>query len=428
MKSEYLITFESKDGVCTTVDKFKGLLSSHDKISFPKKDKVVYDDKEFSYQLAQGKLTDGSLYYDVTFECIDQDCQEEFKELLREVRRISSKFSGRNIITLHDGVGEDYCQKGYPIIYKTENLMRKLISKFMAISIGYDWSEASTPKEVLDSVRSTGKREKTNFLHEVDFIQLSNFLFKKYAKSDSNKFFDEIKEKSDEEKITLKDLKQYTPFTNWEKYFSKQVQCDSEYLKSKWERLYEHRCKIAHCKGITKQDLDELIEISLDICEKIQSALDSINDVHIDEMDREELAENFSGAANQSIADFILKYNKLAAMVRNSCELSSSEEDVYSKHGTNKTNIRMQSNYLCNAKGVITKENAECINIAQKFRNKVVHQVGIVDVSESEIIEEIQRVDSLIDLFSSLTDDQLNQKRGVDLRSSQSRDVTVDVA
>lgn len=422
LKSEYLITFDSKDGICTTVEKFKKLLSVHELISFPKKEKIAYKGKEYSYQLAQGTLTDNSIYYDLTLECNDIADQDAYKDLLREIRIICAKTSGRNIITLHDGVGEEYCHQGYPTIYKTENLMRKLIAKFMAISIGYDWSEASTPKEVLDSVRIDGKREKTNFLHEVDFIQLSNFLFKKYTKSDANRFFDSIKEKDDADQVTAKDLKQYAPFTNWEKYFARKVQCDSEYLKTKWERLYEYRCKIAHCKGITKLELDDLKLISGDICAKIQAALDSIGDLHIEDTDREELAENFSGAANKNAAEFIQKYNKLAALVRIACDLSSDENDIYSKHETNKTNIQMQSKYLWNAKGVISKETADLINRAQTFRNKVVHQVGIVEVSDSELLEEMHLIDSLIEHLALLDSGDLSSKRGLDLRNQQGRD------
>lgn len=421
MKSEYLITFDSKDGICTSVEKFKSLLSAHTSISFVKKE-ISFAGKNFPYQLAQGTLTDGSLYYDMTLESLDISEHEAYKDLLKEVRRICTKISGRNIIVLHDGVGEEYCQQGYPIIYKTENLMRKLIAKFMAISIGYDWSDASTPKEVLDSVRSDGKKEKTNFLHEVDFIQLSNFLFKKYAKADSNRFIDSLKEKGDEETIRVGDLRHYSPFTNWEKYFAENVKCDSEYLKSKWERLYEYRCKIAHCKGLTKVELLDLVATSEDICEKIQAALDSIGDVHIEEAEREELAENFSGTASKSAAEFIDKYNKLAGLTRLACELSSNDHDIYGKHETNKTNIRMQSSYLCNAKGIIDKRTVTLINRAQAFRNKVVHRAGIVDISESELIDEMASIDSIIDFLSSLTPEDLENLKGADLRNGQHQD------
>ncbi len=421
MKSEYLVTFDSNDRFCANVSDFKSLLSTHESISFVR-DKIAYLDKNYTYQLAQGTLTDGSIYYDLTIECPERPEIEKFSEFLREIRGICAKLSGRKIIILHDGIGEYYCQSGYPIIYKTENLMRKLIAKFMAISIGYNWSDAATPKEVLDSVRTDKKKEKTNFLHEIDFIQLSNFLFKSYTKSDASRFFDTIKGKDDAENITVKDLKQYAPFTNWEKYFSKKVNCESDYLKAKWERLYEYRCKIAHCKGISKQELDDLNVISKAICQKIQAALDAVGDLHIEETDREELAENLSGTASKESADFIGKYNKLSALVRSICEFSSSEDDIFNKHETNKTNIRMQSNYLWSTKGIITKKTANLINKAQKTRNTIVHKVGLVEINESYFDKEMEDIDALIETLSSLDRDGLLKKRGIDLRSQQMRE------
>jgi hypothetical protein len=419
MKTEYLITFDAKDQICTNVEKLKGLLSSHVDISFPRSNTIAFGHKEFSYQLAQGVLNDGSFYYDLTFECSEPANSEFFAGLLREVRKICTNSSRRNVIILHDGIGEGHCLEGYPIIYRTESIMRKLISKFMAISIGYDWSDASTPKEVLDSVRVSGKQEKANLLHEVDFIQLSNFLFKQYAKADSKRFFDTLKERDDTDHVAVCDLKQYAPFTNWEKYFSQRVQCDSEYLQAKWERLYLLRCKIAHCKGLSLDELEELRCISDDLCEKIQAALNSIGDLHIEDSDREELAENFSSIANQNVSLFLHKYNLLVARVRHACECSSSDEDIYNKHQTNKTNIRMQSKYLCNAKGLIDYETTTLINNAQAFRNRAVHQMGIVEFSEAEIIEAIQQIDPLLELFDSFADEYLVSLRGIDLRKER---------
>lgn len=417
MKSEYLITFDSKEGICTSVDKFKNLLATHESITFNKKEKIEFREKNFPYTIARGNLTDGSSYYDLTIEESDPSDRDIYTDLLREVRRICAKISGRNIITLHDGLGEDYCYLGYPIIYRTENLMRKLIAKFMAISIGYDWSDASTPKEVLDSVRSDGKREKTNFLQEIDFIQLSYFLFKKYTKADSARFIESLKEKKDDDTIKVGDMRQYSPFTNWEKYFSKKVNCDSEYLRTKWERLYEYRCKIAHCKGITKQDLDELKKISLDICEKIQAALDSVGDVHIEEDEREELAENLSGTANKNVAYFIRKYNELADLIKIACETASNELDYYSEHEENKENLTFQTRYLQQSKELISKELAASIIKARSFRNIIVHQVGIVEIDEVELMKQISAIEFALDFIGNLNIESTRELKGVDLRN-----------
>ncbi|HED3855154.1 HEPN domain-containing protein [Enterobacter soli] len=421
MKTEYLITFDSSDCVCADVSAFRSLLSTHKSISFGKGDKISHSGKQYKYQLAQGSLTDDSIYYDLTIEAEATSSEEinEFKKFLKDIRTICSKFSGRDIIILHDGIGEEYCILGYPKIYKTENLMRKLIAKFMAISIGYNWSESNTPKEVLDSVRGEVKKEKTNFLHEVDFIQLSNFLFKKYTKSDAGRFFETIKGKDDSDTFTSKDLKHYVPFTNWEKYFAKKVQCESEYLRTKWEKLYEYRCKIAHCKGISKQELNDLSTISDDICQKIQVALDSIGDLHIEEIEREELAENFSGAASKDSADFISRYYQLANIVLELCKLSSSDNDIFYKSDTNRKNIRMQSKYLCNNKGIITREMADMIDQAHEIRNIVVHKVGLVKLNESEIIKSLESINDLLEEFSLIDKDTLETKKGLDLRNQQ---------
>jgi hypothetical protein len=227
-----------------------------------------------------------------------------------------------------------------------------------------------------------------------------------------------LKGRNDEDTIRVGDIKQYQPFTNWEKYFSRKVECDSAYLKSKWGKLYEYRCKIAHCKGITKLEFDDLKAISIDICEKIEAALDSIGDVHIEEAEREELAENFSGNANKNVAEFIAKYNKLVILSQEACELSSNDQDTYKNHDTNKTNIRMQSKYLHLTKGVIDKETSNLIDRAQTFRNKVVHKVGIVNITEAEIIEEICSIDLAINVLLFLNPENLKQLQGVDIRNS----------
>lgn len=421
MKTEYLITFDSDDSVCADVSAFKSFLSSHNEISFGKGDKISHSGNVYVYKLARGTLTDSSIYYDLTIETEkkDDDGINAFKAFLKDVRTLCTKLSGRDIIILHDGIGEEYCMQGYPKVYKTENLMRKLIAKFMAISIGYNWSESNTPKEVLDSVRSEMKKERTNFLHEVDFIQLSNFLFKKYTTSNASSFFETIKGKDDSDTFTSKDLKQYVPFTNWEKYFAKKVNCESQYLKSKWEKLYEYRCRIAHCKGITKQELDDLSDISEDICQKIQVALDSIGDLHIEELEREELAENFSGAASKDSEDLIEKYNQLASVVFEACALSSSENDIFNKHETNKTNIRMQSKYLCNNKGIINRIAADMIDHAHSIRNIVVHKVGIIKLSESEVLNALESIDYLLKIFSSIDKESLIARKGIDLKNQE---------
>ena len=422
MKTEYLITFELNSGLCTSIDKFKTLLSSHQHITFKKdklskKDKLLFQNTEFPIIVADGILPDDSIYYDLTIECVgtDQNEIDKFSKLLKEIRTICQNVSNRSIITLQDGVGEVYCHLGYPIIFKTETLMRKLISKFMAISVGYDWKNSATPKEVLDSVRiKTESNNKGDFLQEVDFIQLSNFLFKKYVKINATEFISSLKEKPDDETITIKEIRKYSPYTNWERYFAHIVKCGSDFLEKRWEKLYDYRCKIAHCRGISKDELNNLIKTSDEVIEKIQSALDSIDDIRIDEQEKEELAENLSGVANEHYATFISQYNKLLYLLRFVCESVSDEKDSYSKHKTNTTNVSMQAYYLFKNKRLIDKNSVDNIIQAQRFRNKIVHQVGISDIQENQITENINEINSLINCLAKFQDDELHSLKGVD--------------
>jgi hypothetical protein len=287
----------------------------------------------------------------------------------------------------------------------------------MAISVGYDWRDASTPKEVLESIRGKNKKEQTNILLEVDFSQLSTFLFNEYTKASLDKFIQSLSKKEDEETIKVSDLKQFMPSPNWEKYFSAKVQCDSGYLKTRWEKLYVYRCKIAHCKGLTDVEYEDLVSISNDLCEKIELALNSVGDIHIEKEDREELAENLSSAANKKVADLIANYNNLSVLMRNLCEWSSGKDDIYHKHRTNQTNIRMQSQYLCNNKKLISKDEVELIYQCQALRNQVVHKSGMIEISESEILSAILDLEKLISRISSINIKDVEKRKDIDYRN-----------
>jgi len=416
MKTEYLITFEAGDMLCVDVERFKHLLMAHPSITFGSKNSIIFKGYDYYYLLAFGILPDGSLYYDLTIDCPDDGNEVVYADLLKEIRRICGKINGRGTVVLLDGIGEKYCQLSYPIVYKTENLMRKLISKFMVIGMGLNWADSSIPHEVTDSIHSRGKADKSNIIYEVDFIQLSKYLFTSYKKNDSNIFFESLKGKGDNESLTVGELKQYVPFTNWEKYFSQKVKCESDYLKSRWDRLYVIRCTVAHCRALSFVEYSELVKVSGEVCEKLQAALDSINDIHISPDDREELAENISGATNQCVAEFISQYNRMASTLQIVCSLVSTSDDLYNKVESNSLNIRMQAKYLYGNKGIIDAEASKTIEDAQIFRNKIVHGFGVIDVKDSEIMEMIEKVYKVLNVICKRDPDEYVSFKSTDLK------------
>jgi len=114
--------------------------------------------------------------------------------------------------------------------------MRKLISKFMLINVGMNWSEEAIHREILDKIttRHGDQNSYLDILHKTDFIHLSDVLFKKYRALDLNEL-DRILSKESASDETFVTIKKILPKSNWERYFSTIIQYDEEELKKKWK-------------------------------------------------------------------------------------------------------------------------------------------------------------------------------------------------
>ena len=85
--------------------------------------------------------------------------------------------------------------------------------------------------------------QNNGLLYRLDFIELSDFLFKEYPlKSDLSELKKYIKEKRD---IPFSLAENFVPKSNWDRYFKDIVSVEGAHLKKQWEKLYELRCKIA---------------------------------------------------------------------------------------------------------------------------------------------------------------------------------------
>lgn len=416
MNTEYLITFESEKKLCNTSNNFKKLLSIHNEIVIDGNN-FKFKNKKFKYELSSGKLSDGSIYYDLCVELDDINNEDEFNKLLREIRSICTQISGRQIVELKNAISEYYCQKGYTIVYKIETLMRKLIYKFMAISIGYKWKDESTPREVIESIRD--KKENINFLYEIDFIKLSDFLFKNISKTDHSQLVKLIKDASSISEDFIQELKSKLPYSNWERFFAQRLNCESSLLKTKWEQLYDLRCMIAHNKNFTKEHYIELEELSNEVCQILESAFKSINEIKVEDEDRDEIAENITFFRGDNTSNFIKLYNLSAIYIKEICELCSSEDDTYKSSHVNKKNYLMQIRYLCNNKNIFTKELLLELEELNKFRNVLIHQFGINEISEKDIIEKVTRLDELVKILYKIyiEKDKLESLKGIDKRN-----------
>lgn len=215
--------------------------------------KIKIRDVYIEYNVRTEKiLNEKERMFYVVFRCDETD-EAKNVEYLEEIDKIFKRVIQESGIkfylnTIWDEVSQFYCKKGYPIINELENLMRKLIFRFMIKNIGSDWVKKSFPQKLRENVEKTAEKNAiedllVNCLYEADFIQLIEFLFIPYSKSnDINKIFDIIN--SIEKIEDLDKVREYQPKSNWERYFSSIIKVDD--LDEKWNKLYKYRNKIVN--------------------------------------------------------------------------------------------------------------------------------------------------------------------------------------
>ena len=325
IKVEYLLPFNTKDGICRNTSSFNSLLESHSDISITEK-KFRYKNSNYSYAVNMNKV-DNQDYtvFHVIFEI--SRVTDKFREMLKSFKKTVGVHLKDDIQIIWDGIGFEWSKELYPRIYQVENLMRKLISKFMLINLGVGWYKSAVPSEVKDSIKSSNSRNNHGILYEVDFIQLSNFLFKQYAFKDASKL-PEVIEGALEGDLTdekRNEILEFIPKNNWDRYISQIVDCESEQLKKKWTKLYDIRCKVAHNNSLLLNDFEEGISLC-DFLEPIlQTAFESLSDVEIPKEEIENISLNTIATVHEPTRAFINDYHNfntgLSGMINQNQEI-----------------------------------------------------------------------------------------------------------
>lgn len=284
MKTEFLVTLDSREGIATNILSFNNLLMSNNRISISK-NIIRYDSQRFIYEIQMNPITDTDfICYHITVEYnTDENDLSDlslYTDLLRDIKKIFSKF-GKNIEIIWDDINFYYSKIGYPLIYEIENLMRKLLTKFMLFNVGVKWEQKNIPKDLAKN-RKNNVKEKFNsgLLYQLDFIELSTFLFKEYQlKYDIKKIENYVVSR---EKIPYEIVDDYIPKSNWDRYFKNVVQVEGKQLKKKWSQLYEYRCKIAHNNKFTIDDYQSVRAIVSELKEYLEKALDKVSDINVE--------------------------------------------------------------------------------------------------------------------------------------------------
>ncbi|MEM8528280.1 MAG: hypothetical protein AAGG68_26790, partial [Bacteroidota bacterium] len=378
-KVEYLILLDNDKTRCKTVKALKSLLQADSDINI-EKNKVTHKKYTTSISVKLGKKDDAShLFFNISLKCDSEEDIEKFSKLLKAIRSSFSLVTKTHYV-IWDDLSLFYAQKAYPIIFDIENLMRLLITKFMLTNIGVGWTKDRVPTDVQQSVNPNNKD--INYLNNVDFIQLKNFLFSENYPNHKESLIKELKNAKDFSNLDLEEIKSLLPESNWDKFFEPIVGCDAEYLKKRWDKLYELRCKVAHNKSFNKNDLEEVKKLVSELKPHLEKALGSLDEIVINEEERENVAENVVINMHKAFGGFIMQFRQLEKILNSTVNHPNLNPDKRKLRG-----FGNQTGFL-REKGIITEKQYKELKRIFYTRNKIVHpgdlSLTIRDIAFSE--------------------------------------------
>lgn len=329
MKTEVLILVPDDEQFCCSKSAFDSFLKVDALLTISGR-KIAYKRTPRSKDIISAKYkvetnnvsTKNERYFLLAIESDDDQKIDEFSELSERVKTIVERISpGKTKVnTIWDDVGRHYAEKAYPIINEVENLMRKLISKFMLINVGVNWSEDAMIPDLMKKIENYDEAEPyLNDLYKLDFIHLNQVLFDKkrdISLDDLDKILS--KTKFDEKDQDL--IKKYIPRSNWEKYFSDLIDEKEDSLKDKWKRLYKLRNKVAHNRYVKKSDFEQIKGLSNNIKSVIDKASAKLVEIDLTEEDRESIIFTYNLTSPSAIS-YLAEKSVLEYYVKNGFEI-----------------------------------------------------------------------------------------------------------
>lgn len=302
MKTEFLILMPNDEAFCNSKKAFVDFLKIDSLISITgntinfKKTSKGKDPVSAKFRVETDKVkANNERYFLLALECDQQSSIDDFSELSDRLKTIAQRISpGSTVVNmLWDGVGRIYAEKSYPIINEVENLLRRLIAKFMLITVGMHWSRDAINSELSKKIEKFEDEDPfLNDLHKLDFIHLNQVLFEKkrdISIEDLDRLLSKTKFSDEDKEKILK----YTPRSNWEKYFSELVEDNDHSLEKKWEILYKLRNKVAHNRSVTRSEFEKITGLASSIKIVIEKATAKLGEIDINEEERELIMHSY---------------------------------------------------------------------------------------------------------------------------------------
>lgn len=382
-----MLVVDDKNASCQTVEALKHLLQSDSDITIDTKSGDLSYKKglKVKAEIVQGTIEKGkpknakSIYFDIALTCESKKDLQAFASLLRSIRKVTKPIlaSPSAFQVLWDDTSTHYANLAYPYIASAENLMRKLITKFMHINVGITWFNERVPDDVQKSVNASNID--TTYLYNVDFIKLKDILLSESYAKDRDALLEELKTSS---KASFKrdEIEALIPKSNWDKYFSTQVAFDSEELSSLWTRLYDLRCKVAHNKTFSLADFDDCKELTKKINPILNQAIEKLDDIHIntDEVENivDEVVSNAVKEDNVYPKIFLREIREITNLVFHiTTPLQPERPEDEPRKLIKDLRILLDAEY-------ISRDQYKLFTEARRIRNNLVHHINDSEITE----------------------------------------------
>lgn len=286
MELEYLIISKRDEEFCSDKTSFENLLSVDTSLNIDKEKHIITDLSSgfnVKYKLEYYDNDNRSeRVFDLLLNTQNDDSSEEFSQIARKIRKIVIKINSEvTVCTIRNDIGRKKSILAYPIIFDVENLMRRLIYRFMYINVGMQWVNQALSDDIKKSMGNKNRSNLGDYLHNLDFIELSSLLFQTYTNIPFQTFQNKLIELSDLHQFDITHLEDIIPKSNWERYFSNVIKVDNKDFEKKWRKLYDLRNLVAHNNFIDSVDFDLIKKISSEITNNLQTALQKLNDIKL---------------------------------------------------------------------------------------------------------------------------------------------------
>lgn len=173
-------------------------------------------------------------------------------------------------IDSYDSISEYYCNKIYPKLNELERKLRKLLYNTYILYFGFDYIDNTIDENIIKKLSKNIKSKKIDkntsneieirkkFFDEFEYRHYKTLLFdKQWTQADEeakNKFLKNKTLSQLDENELRKAFMNFTPRSDWEKFFANKVGVSGEYVKYLVECVQDYRNNVAHYKTFSSKD------------------------------------------------------------------------------------------------------------------------------------------------------------------------------